>query len=81
RKRVLSLLALVFVLGALIGCTDKEQAKAEHVRRGEALLKEKKYQEASLEFRNALQIDDNLAAAHWGLAQAYEGLGRIQEAF
>ena len=81
RERVLSLLALVFVLGALVGCTDKEQAKADHVRRGEALLREKKYQEASLEFRNALQIDDNLAVAHWGLAQAYEGLGRIQEAF
>ncbi|MER3429177.1 MAG: hypothetical protein C4334_14005 [Pyrinomonas sp.] len=81
RERVLSLLALVFVLGALVGCTDKEQAKADHVRRGEALLREKKYQEASLEFRNALQIDDNLAIAHWGLAQAYEGLGRIQEAF
>jgi tetratricopeptide (TPR) repeat protein len=81
--RPLSLLlaTLAFCLSlAVAGCVDKEKAKAEYVRRGEAFLRDKKYQEASLEFRNALQIDDNLAAAHWGLAQAYEGLGRLQEA-
>jgi tetratricopeptide (TPR) repeat protein len=57
-------------------CSNPEKAKAEHVARGEAFLKDRRWQEASLEFRNAIQIDDNLAAAHWGLAQAYEQLGR-----
>jgi tetratricopeptide (TPR) repeat protein len=66
---------------ALTGCKDAEAAKAEHVRRGEAFLKEKKFQEATIEFRNAIQIDDKLASAHWGLARAYEGLERWQEAF
>jgi tetratricopeptide (TPR) repeat protein len=70
------LLAAVF---ALNGCTNPEKAKAQHVANGEAFLKEGRYQEASLEFRNAIQIDDNLAAAHWGLARAYEGLQKIQE--
>src|SRR5215203_4072065 len=60
-------------------CSNPEKAKAEHVTRGEAFLKERRWQEASLEFRNAIQIDDNLAAAHWGLAQAYEQLGRGSE--
>ena len=63
------------------GCTNPEKAKAEHLSRGDAYLKEGKFQEASIEYRNAIQIDDNLAAAHWGLAQAYEGLQRAQEAF
>ena len=36
----------------------------------------RRFQEASIQFRNALQIDDNYAAAHWGLARAYEQLGR-----
>src|SRR6185436_12273652 len=54
---------------------------AQHVARGQELLKEKKYQEAALEFRSALQIDEKLADAHWGLANAYEGLQRFQEAF
>ena len=71
------LLACLVLLAA--GCSNPEKAKAEHVARGEAFLKERRWQEASLEFRNAIQIDDNLAAAHWGLAQAYEQLGRGSE--
>lgn len=65
---------------AFSGCKNAEASKAEYLKRGEQFLKEKKHQEASIEFRNAIQIDDKLAAAHWGLAQAYEGLGRYAEA-
>ncbi len=72
---------LLVALFALAGCTNPETAKAEHLSKGDAYLKESKFQEASIEYRNALQIDDKLAAAHWGLAQAYEGLQRFQEAF
>ena len=71
----LLLAAVVF----LAGCTNPEQAKADHVARGEAYLKESKFQEAALEFRNAIQIDEKYAAAHWGLAQAYQGLERFPE--
>jgi tetratricopeptide (TPR) repeat protein len=72
------LLAATVVLS---GCTNPEKAKAEHVRKGEAYLSESKFQEASLEFRNAIQIDDQLAQAHWGLARAFEGLQRFPEMF
>ncbi len=74
---ILSLAALL----SLSACTSPEKAKAEHLSRGEALLKAEKFQEASIEFRNAIQIDDKFAPAHWGLARAYEGLQRAQEAF
>lgn len=73
---------LCLLLAALIGlsgCTNAEKAKAQHVKQGDEYLKQSKFQEASLEFRNAIQIDANLAAAHWGLAQAYEGLQRFPE--
>src|ERR1041384_6514550 len=63
----------------LAGCTNPEKAKAEHVTKGEKYLGESKFQEASLEFRNAIQIDDKLASAHWGLARAFEGLERFPE--
>src|SRR5215510_11319089 len=63
----------------LAGCTDPEQAKAKHLTQGEAYLKDGKFQEATIEFRNAIQIDDNSAPAHWGLARAYEGLERYPE--
>ena len=78
----LPLLLVLIVAAIVIGaCTTPEKAKAQHVARGQALLKEQKFQEAALEFRNALQIDEKLADAHWGLANAYEGLQRYQEAF
>ena len=74
------LLSLFLVaLFSLSGCTNPEKAKAEHLKRGEAYLKDSKFQEASLEFRNALQIDDQLAAGHWGLARAYEALQHAPE--
>src|SRR5437763_13573921 len=82
QKSILCL--FVFLIAAALlfaACTTPEKAKAKHVARGQALLKDKKFQEASLEFRAALQIDDRLADAHWGLANAYEGLQRYQEAF
>jgi tetratricopeptide (TPR) repeat protein len=72
------LLAAVF---AISGCANPEKAKVAHVEKGEVYLKDEKFQEASLEFRNAIQIDEKMASAHWGLARAYEGLQRFQEAF
>lgn len=72
------LLAALFAIG---GCTNPEKAKIAHVEKGEVYLKDEKFQEASLEFRNAIQIDEKFAAAHWGLARAYEGLQRFQETF
>ncbi len=78
----LFLLIIPIVAALFIGaCTTPEKAKAQHVARGQALLKDKKFQEAALEFRSALQIDDKLADAHLGLANTYEGLQRYQEAF
>ena len=73
------LCVLLLAVLALSGCTNAEKAKTEHVRRGDAYLKDQKYNEASLEYRGALQIDGNMAAAHWGLAQAFEGLQRFPE--
>src|SRR5215831_19938849 len=83
RRKLLYYLTLLSLLLAaavsLGGCTNPAKAKAEHVSKGEAYLKDSKFQEATLEFRNALQIDDKLAAAHWGLARAFEGLERYPE--
>lgn len=83
RSRVYYLALFSVLLAALLvfsGCSNPEKAKAAHLAKGDAYLKEEKFQEASIEYRNAIQIDDKLAAAHWGLAKAYEGLLRFQEA-
>jgi len=75
-----TLFCLLFAAAVfLAGCANPEKNKAQHLANGEAYLKDSKFQEASLEFRNALQIDDKLVAAHWGLARAFEGLERYPE--
>lgn len=79
--RVTLLSVLLAAIVAISGCANPEKTKLAHVEKGEAYLKEEKFQEASLEFRNAIQIDEKMASAHWGLARAYEGLQRFQEAF
>jgi tetratricopeptide (TPR) repeat protein len=79
--RVTLLSLSLAALFAISGCTNPEKAKIAHVEKGEAYLKDERFQEASLEFRSAVQIDEQLAPAHWGLARSYEGLQRFQEAF
>ncbi|HVF49595.1 MAG TPA: tetratricopeptide repeat protein [Pyrinomonadaceae bacterium] len=76
-----ALLLVVSIAAFSAACSNPEQTKAEHLRQGEVFLKEKKFQEASIEFRNVIQIDNRSAQAYWGLAQAYEGLQRTSEAF
>ncbi len=77
----LILLTLLAAIVSLTACTTPERAKAQHLSRGEEFIKAEKFQEAVLEFKSAIQIDENLAPAHWGLVRSYEGLQRFQEAF
>lgn len=74
------LLLALAVGGALFnsGCSA-ERAKAAHLARGESYLAERRFQEAALEFRSAIEADKNFAPAHYGLARAYEGQLRFAE--
>jgi tetratricopeptide (TPR) repeat protein len=74
-----------FVLAALISlalaaCKNPKTDKLAFVAQGQAYLKTQQYAEASIEFRNALQIDNSLADAHAGLAEALLAQGNLQEA-
>jgi tetratricopeptide (TPR) repeat protein len=78
---------LVFILFALsclllLACKgDPEKAKLKHLAKGKQYLQEKKYNEARIEFRNALALDKKSAEATYGLAEAALGLSNVQEAF
>jgi tetratricopeptide (TPR) repeat protein len=77
-------LILLFALccGLLAACKeDPQKAKLKHVERGRQYLKEKKYAEARIEFRNALVIDKKMADAFYGLSEASLGMNNVQEAF
>lgn len=80
RLLLLSLLALSCLL--VQACKeDPEKAKLKHLTKGKQYLQEKKFNEARIEFRNALAIDKKSAEATYGLAEAALGLNNVQEAY
>src|SRR5205085_11575993 len=76
-RRLLFLLLSVLLALALVACSNPAKAKAEHLQRGQQYLKDKKYAEAALEFRNALQRDDQSADADRCVTQASARQGNI----
>lgn len=80
RLVLLALLALL-CLGVQACKEDPEKAKLKHLTKGKQYLTEKKYNEARIEFRNALALDKKLAEATYGLAEAALGMNNVQEAF
>jgi Tfp pilus assembly protein PilF len=64
----------------MTSCSNPEKEKLRHLARGQEYLKEKRYAEARIEFRAALQIDKKMAGAHFGLGEAALALGFVPEA-
>ena len=64
----------ILLAAALIiaGCSrDPNVLKKKHFDRGEAYFQQGKYQEAAIEFQNAIQFDSKYSQAHYELAQTY----------
>lgn len=69
-------LAICGCLAATSGCgDDRETAKREYTRRGDANVAEGKHSEAVIHYRNALEKDPQFSEARLKLAQTYERLG------
>src|SRR5438105_14562977 len=67
---ILFLIGLAVLAG--IGCAQSPEAKKQKaVARGEQYLKNGKLNEAIIEFRTALQVDQNFVPAAQGLGRAY----------
>lgn len=63
---------LLMVLVAAAGCLrDRDTAKREYVRSGDKHFADKKYREAIVEYRNAVEQDERLGEARYKLARAY----------
>jgi tetratricopeptide (TPR) repeat protein len=65
----LSIATLAALLALAWGCTSSETAKRAHLENGNRLAAEKKYAEAIVEYRNALDIDDTFGDARVRLAE------------
>lgn len=79
-NRFRPLILLTFVL-VLVACTSPEEKAREYYESGLALLEEGNPVKAKLEFKNALQIDQKMAEAWYGLALVAEENADWQQMF
>src|SRR5580698_11324547 len=80
RCKALVLLTLGFVFFSACS-TDPNVRKLQYVNSGKKYFDKGKYQEAIVEFRNAIEIDPKVAAAHYQLARTYLTLKNPGAAF
>jgi len=67
---------VLLALALAVGCAkDPEVSRQDHLRRGDAFAKEKKFPEAIVEYRSALQVDPKYAEAFVGLGEAFMQIG------
>ena len=74
-RRPSAWIALAFA----VACASEESRLEAHLERASAYREEERYAEAVLDYKNALQIDPNRSASHYGLARAYRGLNRVSD--
>ncbi len=77
-KKLLSLL-MGLVLFGLAACDSPEEKAQGYYQNGLQLFKEENYEKAGLEFRNALQLNGNIADAWYHLALVEEKEGKIRK--
>ena len=79
-----NLICAAALLAAMVltGCHRNPQvAKQKYFDKGMQYFQQGKYNEAAIEFQNALQIDSNFADAHYQLAQSYLKRGSTRLAY
>jgi tetratricopeptide (TPR) repeat protein len=77
-----SVLALILINALLSSCSfDSDARKQKYFQSGQSYLQKGKYQEAAIEFTNAIQIDSGYADAHMQLAESYLHLQQRDRAY
>ena len=78
--RVLSGTLAALLAITLTGCSNPEADKKRYVESGDQFVAQKKYQEAIVEYRNAIRADNRFGEAHYKLAEAYTAVNDTRNA-
>ena len=73
--------AALVLTTALAACSDVEADKQRYLQSGNEFFEQKKYQEAVVEYRNAIALDERFGEARYKLAESYVALGDAGNAF
>jgi tetratricopeptide (TPR) repeat protein len=77
-----SVLALILINALLSSCSfDSDARKQKYFQSGQSYFEKGKYQEAAIEFTNAVQVDPDYADAHFQLAESYLRLQQRDRAY
>ena len=80
-KILILVFATIILLGPLLGCSSPEEKIAEYIANAETFLAENNLNKAKLEYKNALQINQNLPDAWYGLARIHERKQEWKQAY
>jgi tetratricopeptide (TPR) repeat protein len=73
--------ALFIILTLMAGCSrDPKVERDKYSASGQKYMESKKYEEAAIEFRNALRIDKEHIPSHLGIAKAFQQMGNHRDA-
>jgi tetratricopeptide (TPR) repeat protein len=76
-----TLLFVLLTVLTLSGCSrDPKAQRDKYCASGQKYLNDKQYEEASIEFRNALKIDKDHIPSYLGIAKAFQQMGDHQNA-
>lgn len=81
RAAAAAVFSFALALGIPACSSDPEYAKQEYLKSGDRYFDQKKYSEAIVQYRNALQQDAKFGPARYKLAQSYELLGDHPNAY
>ena len=80
KKALVLILSCIFLVMA-VSCGSKEEKKMKFYNKGMALFEDAEYIKASLEFKNALQIDPKFTDAYYMLGKTALAQREIKQAF
>ena len=75
------LLLVILMLGSISGCSTPEERAASYLANAEVLLAKSDLQKARIEYANALQLNQNLPEALYGLARIHEQRQEWRQAY
>jgi tetratricopeptide (TPR) repeat protein len=78
-RKIYPVVLLAVILGSMFAFTSCGAGKVKLLAKGEELLKQRKFQEAKMQFRAVSDIDKTSGEAFWGMARADEQMGNFFE--
>lgn len=72
---------ILIALILCIGCADKDEKKAAHIKKGNEYFDAKEYKKAEIEYKNAAQIDNKDTTVLLKLGDTFMKTGQLKSAF